>query len=61
MAKAEALLFLDPKKAFDTVDHNILLSKLTAYGIKGTAHKWFQSYLRKRQQKCAKLTKKCRI
>ena len=51
------VLFLDLKKAFDTVDHNILLSKLTAYGIKGTAHKWFQSYLRKRQQIC-KINKK---
>ena len=39
------------------MDHNILLSKLTAYGIKDTAHKWFQSYLRKRQKIC-KINKK---
>ena len=51
------VLFLDLKKAFDTVDHNILLSKLMTYGIKGKAHKWFQSYLEKRQQTC-KINKK---
>ena len=47
------VIFIGLKKAFDTIDHNIVICKLSNYGVDQKALRWFQSYLSDRSQKCS--------
>ena len=48
----KGVLFLDLKKAFDTVNHDILIEKLKLYGFRKQSLSWFESYLKNRKQFC---------
>ena len=59
-----AVCFLDIRKCFDTIDHKILLTKLSRYGINDLEALWFSSYLRNRSQfvKCnGEISSKCHV
>ncbi len=48
--KGTGVLFLDLKKAFDTVNHSLLIKKLGIYGVGNSSLKWFKNYLSDREQ-----------
>ena len=52
LGKLVGLVFIDLKKAFDTVDHDILCRKLELYGVQQRELSWFKSYLSNRKQFC---------
>ena len=51
--KLNGVIFLDIKKAFDSINHGILLNKMKiGFGISSIELKWFESYLSNREQQC---------
>ena len=47
------VVFIDLKKAFNTIDHGILLQKIECYGVDTASIRWFESYLFGGTKKCA--------
>ena len=45
-----SLVFIDFCKAFDVIDHELLLKKLSIYGVRSSSIAWFKSYLSERKQ-----------
>lgn len=54
-------IYLDIKKAFDSVNHEILCKKLSKYGIRGNAHRLIHNYLRNRSQKVKIIDKEGKV
>ena len=54
-------MFIDLKKAFDTVDHNILLDKINFYGFRELINQWFSSYLNSHTQTSDHISNKATI
>ena len=54
------VIFIDLRKAFDTIDHEKILKKLTKYGVDQDALKWFKTYLTNRMQRCNVNKSQCR-
>ena len=54
--KSTITVMLDLSKAFDTIEHHIMLQKLELYGVRGTCLNWFKSYLANRQMRV-----KCKV
>ena len=50
--KLTGVVFLDIRKAFDSVDHSILLEKVQFYGVADRELMWFKSFFTARQQQC---------
>ena len=50
--KYTVLIFIELKKALDTVNHEILLKKMKMYGVTGLEHDWFTSYFDSSKQFC---------